>query len=33
MDKRRIKEIRLHAKKYRGFKERAIEALGSDRST
>jgi hypothetical protein len=28
VDKRRIKEIRVYAQKYRGFKERAIKALG-----
>jgi hypothetical protein len=27
VDKRRIKEIRIYAQKYREFKERAIKAL------
>jgi hypothetical protein len=31
VDERRIEEIRVYAKKYRGFEEGAAKALGSGR--
>jgi hypothetical protein len=33
VDERRIKEIKVCAEKYRGFKEGAVKALGSGGST